>query len=323
MNNFIKQSYAKLKGIKKSTSNTLHVINIRNAFSFKQERLKSEMQRAVHQIEKGLSVENPREGFGYEKISFLIKSLSELTEDSLEAREVINRVCSCIESYFRLYETNGWNGSQIKDLRDKFSCVQVNYKYSPTYGGLLEIERENHDTQDFEVLQEIASSRHSIRDFSGEEVKTSVIKKAVEFAQKAPSACNRQAVRCYIIDKSKFNELGDWLKNIGFFGDYGFDKIILVTGKITGYNQNEGLQHLVSPGIFVGYLVLALEALNIGACVMQRSIDNDAKWVAAREKMHIMEDEQSFCLIGVGQKKETYKVPASKRLPVEVIMREI
>ena len=323
LNKIIKNKIKFFRKSKNTLDNYRYISEIRTSEEFKQNRLISEIQRTVHQVEKGLSVEKPREGFGYEKISLIMDYLERLTETNREAEQVKNRAGSLIESYFHFYDEKGWKSEKLENLKDRFEKLNLYFVNNPVYGGLLEIQKVEHSEDEFKALQDIAKSRHSIRDFTGETVSVNDIRDAVVFAQNAPSACNRQSVRCYIIDNTMFEEIGEWIKNIGFFGDYGFDKILLVTAKITGYNENEGMQHLVSPGIFVGYLVLALEALNIGACIMQRSLNNDEKWSKARKQLNIPGDEQSFCLIGIGKKKDLYKVPVSLRLPIEVVLKEI
>ena len=44
-------------------------------------------------------------------------------------------------------------------------------------------------------VENLFNTRHSIRQFGEDKVKIEDIKKAIELAQRAPSACNRQAVR--------------------------------------------------------------------------------------------------------------------------------
>jgi nitroreductase len=323
MRNTLKLFYRLWTNTVEATSNICYVTRIRNSKKYRNERIKTEIQRTVHQIEKGLSIEQPKKGFGLAKIQLLIDYLKELEASDEEAIEVINRASSCIISYFNFYKSHNWEEKKIGDLEQKFYNLNLKYEYDESYGGLLNIAKVVHSESEMEVIRDIAESRHSIRDFTGEIVSMSTIEEAVRFAQLAPSACNRQSVRAYVIDKKDFGKYKDWLGDIGFFGDYGFDKIVLVTAKLTGYNESEGVQHLVSPGIFVGYLVLALEALNVGSCIMQRSLYNDKKWAAAKKIMDIPDDEQSFCLVGCGVKKDKYKVPVSKRLPTSTILKEL
>ena len=307
-----------------AAKNMIYITKVRNDEKFYSDRIHAEIQRTVHQIEKGLSIENPKKGFGTEKISLLIDYISQISDyTDKESIEVLNRARSCVQTYLSFYDKMGWSTDKIEQLRKRFANIKIDNAPCGIDAGLIDIEKVEHADEEYATLEKIASSRHSIRDFADGTVSTELILKAIAFAQKAPSACNRQSVRCYIIGKEKYSSIGDWLSGIGYFGDYGFDKIIIVTGKITGYSESEGMQHLVSPGIFVGYLQLALEALNIGSCIMQRSLFNDTVWNKTRIILNIPEDEQSYCLIGCGIKKERYKVPVSKRLSTGIIAKVI
>ena len=61
---------------------------------------------------------------------------------------------------------------------------------------------------DFEAFSLIAHSRHSVRNYSSRTISEEIIAKAVELAQTAPSACNRQATKIYAITStSKINAI--------------------------------------------------------------------------------------------------------------------
>lgn len=322
LTNALKLIYRSITNSIQATKNMLFVTQTRNDYKHIQTRLISEIQRNIHQIEKGLSISKPKYGFGYKKIEQIIFYLQQLDSNN-ELQEIRNIAGSCINAYFQFYKEQNWNNDEIEKLREKFKNSSIQFMNNPDDGGIINIKKKTFTLNDFNKLSEIAKSRHSVREFSGEVVDDNILLQAVKFAQMAPSACNRQAVRCYIIDKYKYENLSEWLGDIGYFGDVGFDKIILITAKITGYNASEGMQHLVSPGLFTGYLVLALEALNVGACVIQRSLNNDRMWINVRNKLGIPDDEQSFCLVGCGTKKDEYKVPVSKRMSVNAIVKII
>lgn len=323
MKKILKTVYRLFINSKEALLNIWHVTRVRCSSRFYQSRIRTEVQRTVHQIEKGLSINNPRVGFGYTKIDMLIKYLSQMSFDNQEAGEIMTRAACCIKSYFDYFDKRGWESEQLIELKNKFDKLNLQYNYDNTAGGLLEINRVNYEDRVFVDLYNLAQNRHSIRDFDDGEVELEDLYKAISFAQTAPSACNRQSYRVYVIYKKMYPKLKEWLGDIGYFGDYGFDKILLVTAKITGYNESENMQHLVSPGIFVGYLTLGLEALNIGSCIIQRGLYENKKWKSARRLMHIPDDEQSFCLIGCGKKKNRYKVPSSKRLTTSSITQVI
>lgn len=308
--------------MRQAAVNALYVAGVRLGGAFQRNRIKYEILRNVHQLEKGMSINDPKVGFGVEKarsIMRYIKSIEDCPVDS-ELYSIKQIGTSALKAYTDLFLEKEWKTEKIKDVIEYISGIN---NISDELSGTLHIQKAYHSEDVFNTFNDIAINRHSIRDFSDEPVDSDVILKAISVAQRAPSACNRQAVKYYIVNKKHFNTIKEWLGDIGYFGEYGFDKIIIVTGVITGYNEYETFQHLVSPGIAVGYLVLALEALNIGTCVMQRHVFFETKWKTVCERLGISKDEQCFCLIGCGIQKKEYNVPKSTRLPTEYVARVI
>ena len=99
------------------------------------------------------------------------------------------------------------------------------------------------------------------------------------------------------------------------------DKIILITGKISPYEEYEYKQFIVSAGIFAGYLDMALHGLGLGACVVQRSLRPNKAWEEFRKKSNIPMDEQVICMLVVGHLNDETTVPMSKRLETDTVLR--
>ena len=170
-------------------------------------------------------------------------------------------------------------------------------------------------------IEKLFNTRHSIRQFSNEPVSKELISKAIELAQKAPSACNRQAVRVYATDLDRFMEIyPNNLQGVGGFIE-NCDKVLLITGKISPYEEYEYKQFIVSAGIFAGYLTMALHSLGLGACVVQRSLRPEANWIDFCKHNNIPEDEQLICLVIAGNMKDETIVPFSYRFDTENILR--
>jgi len=321
MKEVLRKKKCELALMKHAAANAQYVEKARLGETFKKNRIKYEILRNVHQLEKGMSINHPKAGFGIEKAKGLVRYIQMLGDCPVSSDlYYIKRIgISALKSYINLFINNGWNINKVKDVIDFISNLDIDVEDG--LSGTVHIQSTRHTEEAFNSLKDIAISRHSIRDFSDASIDPSLILQAISIAQRAPSACNRQAVKYYIVDKTHFETIQEWLGDIGYFGDYGFDKLIIVTGVITAHNEYETFQHLVSPGIAVGYLLLSLEALNIGACVMQRHIFFEPKWEAVCEKLMIPKDEQCFCLIGCGEKKKEYNVPRSARLPIEYIAR--
>ena len=289
----------------------------------KKARTASRIVRFVHSIEKGLSIENPRPEFGYEKILILYNYINEyLKMDNID-KTCVYMAADALSAYCDYHDAMNLTSPKLEHIKSialEISKIKQDDGIDGVFGGVLTIRK---DDMHFESVENLFKTRHSIRHFKKGVISKEILEKAIELAQMAPSACNRQAVRAYAIDSKKFIEsYSENLQGVGGFAD-DCDKFILVTGKISAYEEPEYKQFIVSAGIFVGYLTLALHGLNLGACVIQRSLRPNASWTQFCNDNDIPLDEQLICLVAVGQLNEEMKVPVSKRFDVDKILRYI
>ena len=296
---------------------------VAQAISRKEEILMARIIRFVHSIEKGLSIESPRAEFGYDKIKTLYGWIGEYLQISGVDKTCIYMAADALVAYCEYHDGIGVNTDKIREIRaiaEELKDIKENDGVCGVFGGVHVIEKAD---QTFEqaAVEKFFKTRHSIRQFSNEPVSEEQIAKAIELAQAAPSACNRQAVRAYAIDANKF--ITNYPANLQGVGGFieNCDKVVLITGKISAYETYEYKQFIVSAGIFAGYLTLALHGLGLGACVVQRSLRPDAVWQAFCEKSNIPSDEQIICLVTVGQMNEKTVVPVSRRLDTETVLK--
>lgn len=296
---------------------------VESAILQKKDRLKGRIVRLVHSIEKGLSIEKPRPGFGYEKICTIYGWIKEYLEIETDDKFCIYMAADAFTAYCKYHESIGVVSEKIDEVRriaDELNAIKARDGVTGVFGGIQTIKKQDmlFDSENFE---KIFKTRHSFRMFKKEEISRELIQKAVELAQCAPSACNRQAVRAYVFDTEKFVETYPGsLQGVGGFVD-GSDKIILITGKISPYEEYEYKQFVVSAGIFAGYLDLALHGLGLGACVVQRSLRPNEEWKIFSQKNNIPTDEQIVCMLVVGHINEETVVPVSKRFDTQTILR--
>jgi len=312
-------------GIKRDYKHYKHVKEVCNGEEYSLNRLESDIIVLVHSIEKGLSIDNPRKGFGIAKIKKLLQLMNKFVEEKTAKEECILMAISALKEYFEFEDGIKVDSQEYNENKNNYLLFLNNNNIAlkdidPSYGGTILI---NHQIKYNEAaLLDILNNRHSIRDFKDEPVSINSIKSAIEEAQHAPSACNRQAVRVYIICGKQKEKLYGWLSGVGGF-EKSTDKYLLITGKISAYNMMEFNQFIVSASIFAAYLTLTLQAKNIGACVIQRPLLYDDSWSNIAKEFDIPLDEQIVCAVGVGMLKDSYKVPRSHRYNIDKIMRVI
>lgn len=306
--------------MKKLIQNVL--INMRNIIKYDKyiknknnENIAADIMRYTHSIEKGLSLENIRLGFGREKLKNIIILTNQL-DMSKYSKEVISMTVSTINEYVKYHKKMDYKDEFISEL-EKFITKYKLYLMEENFGGVKRIKKEDM-IFDISEIEKFFMTRHSVRDFSDEIIENDELKKAISLAQTAPSACNRQGYRIHIIDNKSDSILKNWLSGVGGFAD-AIDKILIITGKVSVYKSNENYQYIVSASIFAAYLSLTLHLYNMGACIIQRPVIWTKKWNQIRKKYNIPSDEQIVCILGVGKLKDEFNVPVSHRLSIDEI----
>lgn len=282
-----------------------------------------EIIRNVHSIEKGLSLENPRLFFGIPKITEMLDLTAEYVKKQGFSMDIVNMALDAVEAY-KEYHHDVLDDPKLKLIISKHNVLRELYpKQDHLRAGTLKIQRQLEENQ-FDSLKNLVMQRHSVRDFSNEPVPMDLLRKACDLALHAPSACNRQGTRIYVLTGDNKKLLENWLSGIGGFAEE-VDKYIILTAKISVYRFEEAcqFQYVVSPSILAGYLSLALQSLGIGACLIQRPLVRTKLWEELSKKLNIPDDEQIVLMIGVGMLKEQYNVPVSNRMSYETIVEEL
>lgn len=293
-----------------------------NGKKYNESKIRFEMIRNVHSIEKGMCISNMRLGYGKKKIEYLIGLVEEYISSGFDTEATeLKMVCASLRKYGDLHEAMGYNDEFI-DMVKKYSVhlEEIIGENCNKYAGYITITNDwKHDSS---MLEEIINRRHSIREFTGENVSDEDILRAVEMANKCPSACNRQSTRIYIVDKEKAISLKGWLSGIGGFVD-DISKFLIITGKASAFNNGETFQYIVSAGILTGYLTLCLNELGIGNCVIQRPLLSAPTWQRFARENRIPGDEQLVCMVALGVPKKECSVPISYRLPAKELVRKL
>lgn len=279
----------------------------------------AELIRNTHSIEKGLSIENPRLGFGYKKQSEMMNEIRILSQsDSLYHREACEMAVCAMKEYLEYHSKKGYSDDFCEKL-DMFLKEHQSLIPNEKMGGTMCLNKQELNF-DVPEIEKFFNTRHSVRDFAKTEVNMDALKKAIELAQRAPSACNRQGVRVYVLDKSKSEHLLEQFSGIGGFAE-AIDKFVFITGKTSAYRMEEDNQYIVSASMYAAYLTLTLHLYGFGACAIQRTVIWNNEWEKNRKVFGIPEDEQLICALAVGNLKDTCVVPLSHRMKNDEMIR--
>lgn len=316
--------FKKIQYLKNAVRNANYYWSLLHDDKFLNERYLGEILRNTHSLEKGLSLENIRKGFGLAKVqetySIILNYKSNGGNMSAEPLVMFVAALKAYLNYHKSANFSNENICKITKMYKELSPLVLTKKDS--YGGTLKISRKNFNEREQDIIARLFNSRHSMREFCNSPVDDDKLKMAIELAMRCPSACNRQCYRLHIINKESFHLLDNWFEGIGGFADE-LDKMLFVTGKVSVYRMEELHQWIVTGSIFASYLTLSLEANNIGCCFVQRPILPDPTWNKIAITIGASEDEQLICCLGIGTLKAEYTVPISHRLDYDKIVSQI
>ncbi len=259
-----------------------------------------------HRIEKGLLLDNPKPGWGWEKIN-AISNLMVGLDDCFEKRVAQSTINKYIES-----KRNSENPLDKENIKS-FVCIQENEDLA----GIEFYSFKEMEAQNLDAVKNLFSTRHSIRDFDSRIVPHYIINEAIALANRCPSACNRQLTKVYVVPGEKRRELysGDIQ---GITPPY----FLLITGNARAFAIDELYDWIVSASIFAGYLTLSLHALGVGSCCLRKALFVESPSVKAlRGYCNIPNDEQIVLELAIGFYKGHNKVPVSARKSTEQIVK--
>lgn len=249
----------------------------------------------THVIEKGLSLPQVRKGFGKDKIRSLLDFLDryiEINDNSYDVEAFVNAVAA-LQVYVNNAVENECDTSFIDMKKYKV------YLDESINCGICWFDFSKHKKDVREMsFKEFAESRHSIRGFSNEKVPEQLVKEAVQLAQTAPSACNRQSTRViHIRDKS----LCEKILNIqGGAKGHSVTEIILIAADLDLYHYiSEMYLPYVDGGIFAMNLLYALNYYGIGSCPLIWN-DYTEKGSKLREVINIPENLHIVAVVQIG-----------------------
>lgn len=271
----------------------------------------AELIRNTHSIEKGLSISNPRLGYGHKKQQEMMDRIRTLyRSESIYHHEACLMAVGALQKYLTYHKEHNY----FDEFCEKIENFLIEFKDESidSYGGIITFEKKQINFN-LDEIERFFRLRHSIRDFSDIPIKEEVIRKAIILAQTAPSACNRQGVKCYVLSHDISMKIAKQMSGIGGFAE-SVDRFIIITGRTSAYRLDEINQYIVSASIFTGYLSLTLHLYGLGACIIQRKVLWSKSWSQLQDEYCIPTDEQMVCMIAVGNLKDSFDVPLSHRL---------
>lgn len=268
----------------------------------------------THEIDKGLSMPEPRKGFGKEKINLILHYMRKYLESNsfyeysayLDAREILERYIEAKEQY-------ELDVSMIKLTEFPVDFVKARGRISSCDRRIV----NNCENLNF---KQIAEARHSVRYFKKDcKVDDEIFKEAVKIARLAPSACNRQSVRVKLINDKCIAEKILEIQG-GTKGFANTENCVLIISDLYSYWYDAEMNTaFVDAGIFMMNLIYALKYKGIDSCPLIWD-DNLQKREELNKILGLESNYMIVSILAVGYANEKAKILYSPRKDVESII---
>lgn len=263
--------------------------------------------RLYHTVEKGLSYENYRPGFGKDNINVLVKSMFE---------------------YSKLYDNNAHFYRTALDVLYKYCEKNKQFGYVDVElerkiyslpgipngeGGVLEFRPYDELSICKLNYAEFVASRHSIRHFSRKPVSIEKIEKALQLSKYTPSACNRQGWKTRVIkDKEVMKRVLENQNGNRGFGEE-IDTLLLITSDLNYFNYHrEVFQAYIDGGMYAMSVINSLHFQCLGTIPLSGSLTPEQE-KNVRRILNLDDAEVLILFIGVGNYPEHCQTTKSIR----------
>lgn len=274
------------------------------------EKWEYSLLRKTHTVEKGMSLRNPRVGFGQQKVSALLDELARYQQRfGQEHPGFID---------YPLHTIGFWidytrkQGVEIGDIERKFERFE-GFEGAKMASGVVLTSRAAQQQGAQGNFESLLRSRHSVRYFTDELVSHEVIDLALTMAQLTPSACNRQGWKTHVFEGEACHRLLKW-----HGGTRGFEEdvhqAIVVTANQKAFFYYEMYQAYVDGGLYGMNFINALHSLGLGTIPL--SCGFKQRKLKGLHAMGIPSNEVPVLIVGFGQLPEEFKVAASVRKPI-------
>lgn len=269
----------------------------------------SMLRRNIHRIEKGLCFAVVRPSFA---TSYILETVNQFEllavcptlkrrSEYSWAADVLSKYFSCTTSIHPQYLT----------ARQKFSLLDLSSDRK-----ILELPLvyENKMSQNhLSNLMQLLRNRKSVRRYTDEVVPDEVIEYALQAAVLAPTSCNRQPFRYYILsDKAKAQEAASISVGTAGWIDDISGLAVVVGNKSYFHNAVNRHSIYIDSTLSVMPFVLSLEAQGYSTCLINWA-DDSSRRRRMQELLMLKTHQRVILSIAFGRALPSAKVPFSKR----------
>lgn len=267
---------------------------------------------STHAIEKGLSHENFRYGFGKRALSNLANDMKCYDVKNYDKNnDAYISALSAVGEYIKRHKEADFDLEYLEKIFGNELITEIKNNKVIIGGSttVLGSSKFNNKNANF---KELFNNRYSIRAYSKKKLDKKLIDSSIELSMKSPSVCNRQSSRTYVIyNKEKIKQVMNIQK--GMTGYEMPPVLIITTSDCSSFVEiTERNQSYIDGGMFSMSLLLSLEYYGLAACPLNAMFGVRIDKLL-RKIVGIGDSENIIMLIAVGNFKEKNLIPKSFR----------
>lgn len=274
------------------------------------EKIESEITLKYHSIEKGFLFNPVRFRFAKEKVRELIalmnRDLVRPNYTRLQIQASTNILC-------KYYEFHQENNIDITDYFTFDNYLHFKGELINDLGSKKKHTYDNFFSESESNFLRFSSSRCSIRNFTGEKIPRSTLERIIDLANNAPSVCNRQPVKIYVLEKKELiDEILKIQGGLKGYSDTLNQLVVLTSSRSYFYSTGERNQLYTDGGMYLMNLLYAFHYYKIGACPAHWGLPVSAD-KKARKLIRLTDSEQIVCLVAIGIPTQQFSTTLSPR----------
>ena len=269
------------------------------------------LRRNIHRIEKGLIMKPRRDIFGKAFISDTVTEYINKFPKNKELNDEWLWFYSVLDEYFNVVGTD----ETIDRAKCKYIEFKSNNKSNDNIPKTVPYPQKELGCGciSYEQVKGFIKQRRSVRWYKPQAIDIELIHKAVDLASQAPSACNRQPYKFYVVNGQKSASLiADCAMGTAGFAQ-NLQCVIAVVGDLSYYPEERD-RHVIyiDSSLATMQLMLGLESLGLSSCAINWP-DIENREQRLEKLLGLKAYERTVMLLAVGYADPEGGIPYSQK----------
>jgi len=280
------------------------------------------LRRNIHRLEKGLIMRPRRSVFAEDFIEETVKHFLDCDKSNVVNENEIKWARDVLSEYFSVVG----DSERLGKARKLFGDGEVANKaqgddhesYTPYSRSSVSIEPVS-----YESFHELCTLRRSVRWYDQVAVPIELVRKAVNSASLAPSACNRQPFSfCYIEDRRKIVDVANCATGTKGFSE-NIPRLVVVIGDLSCFPLERDRHLIYIDGALAAMqLMLSLETLGLSSCPINWP-DIEERERKISSLLELRPEQRPVMLISLGYADPEGKIPYSQKKSDALLLKEV